>query len=109
MPWTLDDRLSPLDLPFDEPDPRPPPGRVTLTSRLPASPAAIARALAGATHVESAVAPVQREAAYQPELDPFAVHLLARTGVAGAGGPLPHLEAIQASFGHHDLSSVRAH
>jgi Domain of unknown function (DUF4157) len=32
----------------------------------------------------------------------------ARRGVADAGAALPHLEAIQASFGHHDLRGVRA-
>jgi hypothetical protein len=29
--------------------------------------------------------------------------------VSGAGGPLPHLDAIQASFGRYDVSGVRAH
>ncbi|MCW5801290.1 MAG: DUF4157 domain-containing protein [Deltaproteobacteria bacterium] len=30
-------------------------------------------------------------------------------GVSGPGGPLPHLAQIQASFGRHDVSSIRAH
>lgn len=34
---------------------------------------------------------------------------IAVRGVAGGGEPLPHLERIQASFGHHDVSGVRAH
>lgn len=34
---------------------------------------------------------------------------LAGAGVAGAAGSLPHIEAIQRSFGRHDLSRVEAH
>jgi len=34
---------------------------------------------------------------------------VAARGVAGAGAPLPHLDAIQRSFGDHDVSAVRAH
>ena len=37
------------------------------------------------------------------------VHAAAASGVGGAGGALPHLETIQASFGHHDVGGVRAH
>ena len=33
----------------------------------------------------------------------------ARRGIAGVAGPLPHLDAIQRSFGHHDVSGVKAH
>lgn len=33
----------------------------------------------------------------------------ATLGVSGAGGKLPHLEQIQASFGHHDVSGISAH
>ncbi len=36
------------------------------------------------------------------------VHAIAASGVAGAAAPLPHLAAIQASFGRHDVSHVRA-
>ncbi len=32
----------------------------------------------------------------------------ARTGLKGASAPLPHGERIQAAFGHHDLTQVRA-
>ena len=42
-------------------------------------------------------------------MDPFAVHLVARDGVAGSGGSLPHLTAIQKAFGHHDVTGVHAH
>jgi hypothetical protein len=37
------------------------------------------------------------------------VHETAARGVAGAGGPLPHLEQIQRSFGRHDVTGVVAH
>ncbi len=33
----------------------------------------------------------------------------AAAGIAGSGQALPHLDAIQASFGPHDVSGVRAH
>jgi hypothetical protein len=36
------------------------------------------------------------------------VYGAAAAGVAGASAPLPHGDAIQASFGHHDVSHVRA-
>jgi len=34
---------------------------------------------------------------------------LAQAGVQGPGSALPHAEAIQSSFGHHDVSGVRSH
>ncbi len=37
------------------------------------------------------------------------VHAAAAAGVKGGGGQLPHLDAIQHSFGTHDVSGVRAH
>ncbi len=37
------------------------------------------------------------------------VHTAARSGIAGAGGALPHRDAIQRAFGRHDISGVRAH
>ncbi len=37
------------------------------------------------------------------------VRSLARLGVDGPAAPLPHLDAIQRSFGHHDVSGIRAH
>lgn len=36
-------------------------------------------------------------------------HQVAAQGVQGAGGALPHLDTIQRSFGHHDVSGVTAH
>ncbi len=38
-----------------------------------------------------------------------AVHAAAAQGVATPSGPLPHGETIQRAFGHHDISSIRAH
>jgi hypothetical protein len=37
------------------------------------------------------------------------VHATAAQGVAGTGASLPHLDAIQHSFGAHDVSGVQAH
>ena len=37
------------------------------------------------------------------------VRSTAAAGVSGSGGSMPHASAIQASFGSHDVSSVRAH
>src|SRR5262249_5034846 len=35
------------------------------------------------------------------------VHGTARAGIEGANQPLPHLERIQNSFGHHDVTTAR--
>jgi hypothetical protein len=53
--------------------------------------------------------PVQRSAAHAASEDPDEVRRAASAGVAGSGGPLPYLEAIQRSFGRHDISGIRAH
>jgi hypothetical protein len=37
------------------------------------------------------------------------IHETASAGISGSGGSLPHLGAIQHSFGHHDVSGVAAH
>lgn len=37
------------------------------------------------------------------------VHQAASDGIGGSGGSMPHLDAIQASFGNHDIGGVRAH
>ena len=41
--------------------------------------------------------------------DPSRIHQLAAAGTHGAASTLPHLERVQAAFGHHDVSGVRAH
>lgn len=53
--------------------------------------------------------PVHPDGDIDRSLDRATVHEAARAGVAGTGGALPHAEVIQASFGHHDVSGVRAH
>jgi len=52
------------------------------------------------------LAPVQRAGDGQGAAE---VHDAAARGVAGSGGALPHLGAIQRSFGSHDVSNVQAH
>jgi len=49
----------------------------------------------------------RREAGPEPERGDASQ--IAATGVAGPGQALPHVEAIQQSFGNHDVSGVRAH
>lgn len=51
-------------------------------------------------------APVQRHGSGENSND---VHAAATAGTAGAGGAMPHLSAIQNSFGGHDVSNVQAH
>jgi len=41
--------------------------------------------------------------------DAMDVHAHAAVGTSGAGGALPFADRIQASFGRHDISDVRAH
>lgn len=73
------------------------PGRSTLTGRMPASAASIARAVVTQLRAASA------------DSEPTDVHALAAHGMSGSGGSVPHLDTIQKSFGHHDISGVRAH
>src|SRR5258705_265790 len=54
-------------------------------------------------------APLQAKASGDAPGDPVALHQAAASGVAGSGGPLPHMDKIQQSFGRHDVSGVRAH
>ena len=41
--------------------------------------------------------------------DPSGFHDTAMSGLSGSGGGLPHLDSIQSSFGHHDVTGVTAH
>ena len=101
------------------------PGKRTLTANLHGGGAVQLRSAGGANaaapltphedpfalHLAAAPA-VQREAAGPAAAmmdDPGAVHLAAQHGVSGSGGGLPHADIIQQSFGHHDVSGVRAH
>lgn len=52
---------------------------------------------------------VQRAETAAPARDPAQVHAAAAHGIAGPGGPLPHLDQIQPLFGRHDVSHVQAH
>ncbi|HEX4454429.1 MAG TPA: DUF4157 domain-containing protein [Kofleriaceae bacterium] len=62
--------------------------------------------VAAPIQVASAAPPVQRKAdGASTAGDPSAV---AQAGL-GAGGAMPHGDKIQAAFGHHDVSNVRAH
>ena len=53
--------------------------------------------------------PVEVQAKGDIAAGPGSVQSTAAHGVQDAGGSLPHLEAIQASFGTHDVSGVQAH
>ena len=53
--------------------------------------------------------PAQRRQAGPEEGDTASVHRAAAEGLRGGGAALPHLGAIQRSFGRHDVSGVRAH
>jgi len=52
--------------------------------------------------------PVQQKLRTDPT-NADAVPKVAAEGVSGPGGRLPHLDAIQASFGAHDVTNVQAH
>lgn len=43
-----------------------------------------------------------------PSRNPALIHQEARRGLGNASQPLPHADRIQAAFGHHDISQVRA-
>jgi hypothetical protein len=51
----------------------------------------------------------QRRAARRSEESAAQVHTAADIGTSGASGPLPHRDAIQQSFGKHDVSHIKAH
>lgn len=55
-----------------------------------------------------AAAVVQRKQTSEPGLTDERVVATAAAGVEGASAPLPHLDAIQESFGRHDVTGVRA-
>lgn len=59
------------------------------------------------TLTEALSATVQRKASADAHNDGVAG--LAQAGIAGGGGPMPHRDAIQASFGSHDISGATAH
>jgi hypothetical protein len=53
---------------------------------------------------------IQRRKTRPPKAESEAeIQAAANRGVSGAAGSLPHLDAIQKSFGKHDVSHVKAH
>jgi hypothetical protein len=52
-------------------------------------------------------APVQLQGPVQYEKS--RVHELAQEGTSGGGEKMPHFDAIQASFGRHDIGGIKAH
>ncbi len=113
---------------------RPAPGKVTLTSRLKPNvqrratdSGSVSQPLDGTAYLAQ---PVQRRAAPSQFEDPFAfdtmfrpvqatggatlsspetVHAAAARGLDTPASSLPHLDTIQRSFGHHDVTHVQAH
>jgi hypothetical protein len=81
---------------------RPPPGKRTLTMRLPAGSESPAYADPG-DQPHSGPAP---QTAARPT---SAADSVAASGVVGSGQQLPYLDRIQSSFGAHDVTGVRAH
>lgn len=73
----------------------------------PAAGAVAARSQSSALVQFSLSAALQRQA--ETGMASGDVHGTAAAGIGGASGALPHLDAIQMSFGHHDVSSVQAH
>jgi len=53
--------------------------------------------------------PIQAKGPGDAPAPPATLHETAKAGIAGGGGPLPHVDIIQQSFGRHDVSGVRAH
>lgn len=52
---------------------------------------------------------IQLDGASGAQSETEAVHQAASHGIQGGGGSMPHLGAIQQSFGSHDASSIQAH
>src|SRR5690606_13997671 len=55
----------------------------------------------------SMLAPVQRHG--DGGEDTASVHEAAASGIASGGGAMPHFDAIQQSFGGHDIGNIQAH
>ena len=90
-----------------EVDAGPAPGKRSLTAAIqrkgPGRPAP------AGSHRDAGLPPAPAE-----PTDPFwfatgAIHATAQRGIEGSGTALPHLAQIQAAFGPHDVSGIRAH
>jgi hypothetical protein len=97
-------------------------GRASLDEEMPsiaAQRAMATKARHGGEHVERAphssgfaaaiTAGLQLDRGVRDDEDASELHELAHAGTRGGGSPLPHLDRIQAAFGHHDVTGVRAH
>jgi hypothetical protein len=73
-----------------------PPGKRTLTERLPAQ-----RSSSGQLQLKARTSEERAS-------DTAAMRSDAAEGMSGGAGPLPHLDRIQAAFGAHDVSGVQA-
>jgi hypothetical protein len=62
----------------------------------------------GKSSLVESMQPVQRRATTAPAAED-GVHEAAAVGVNGSAGQLPFLDRIQASFGAHDVSHIKAH
>ncbi|HEY0195624.1 MAG TPA: DUF4157 domain-containing protein [Kofleriaceae bacterium] len=59
--------------------------------------------------IERTFPAVQRKSSGTEGLPDDQVHEAAQAGVSGPGGAMPHGDKIQAAFGDHDISGVKAH
>jgi hypothetical protein len=82
------------------------PGKQSLTDQLGKSRRTIATVPGRSMRTDALV---QRKAGHEAGPSADQVHDAARTGVAGDASALPHRDAIQRSFGRHDISHVQAH
>jgi hypothetical protein len=104
-------QLDDVEEPQLDPELEPPAvGRSTLTSRhvLQLS-ADQRRAHHARLDADWAAGPVQLKRDGGGRLDDAEVRAAAGQGLSAPGGRLPHLDAIQRSFGHHDVRGVTAH
>jgi hypothetical protein len=92
----------------------PSPGKRTLAERLVAPAAAEERSAPARVQLQASEPGGGADAVAGGLAEAFApgaagTQAIAARGTASGGGPLPHLAAIQDSFGHHDVRGVRAH
>ena len=63
----------------------------------------------GAGNLVDAGSVVQTKVGGSTLVEGAAVHQVAAEGITGGGGQLPHLAAIQQSFGSHDVGGIQSH
>jgi hypothetical protein len=118
--WDFDRYLdTPDEDELEERPRRPAPGKVTLTAGL-SPPRRSARGTVPSGAAASLSEPVQRKVNPGTNDDPFGwdqwgatsnerVQAAAAHGVSSSASELPYLDRIQRSFGHHEISAIRAH